>query len=117
MATPVAQVQGLCDTFTWNQQDDFLTPAGDVETSTAAFPSKFQLAGEGRCPQRTAPRSPPAVPTLRATFSRRQPVPSCMAQPSRQPDGGTPPVHTCKMGSVPALPFSGAMGKAGSLLW
>ncbi|XP_008583107.1 PREDICTED: SCO-spondin, partial [Galeopterus variegatus] len=44
------QVQGLCGTFTWNQQDDFLTPAGDVETSIAAFTSKFQVAGEGRCP-------------------------------------------------------------------
>ncbi|KAM8818088.1 LOW QUALITY PROTEIN: SCO-spondin-like [Rhynchonycteris naso] len=42
------QVQGL-GTFTWNQQDDFLTPAGDMETSTVAFASKFQLAGEGRC--------------------------------------------------------------------
>lgn len=48
--TPVAQVQGLCGTFTWNQQDDFLTPNGDVETSVAAFASKFQVAGEGRCP-------------------------------------------------------------------
>uniref|UniRef100_A0A8D0TL61 SCO-spondin n=1 Tax=Sus scrofa TaxID=9823 RepID=A0A8D0TL61_PIG len=44
------QVQGLCGTFTWNQQDDFLTPTGDVETSVAAFASKFQVAGEGRCP-------------------------------------------------------------------
>ncbi|XP_005404818.1 PREDICTED: SCO-spondin [Chinchilla lanigera] len=44
------QVQGLCGTFTWNQQDDFLTPAGDVETSIAAFASKFQVAGGGRCP-------------------------------------------------------------------
>lgn len=50
MPTLLAQVQGLCGTFTWNQQDDFLTPAGDVETSTAAFASKFQVAGEGRCP-------------------------------------------------------------------
>ncbi|XP_004430689.1 PREDICTED: SCO-spondin [Ceratotherium simum simum] len=44
------QVQGLCGTFTRNQQDDFLTPAGDVETSVAAFASKFQVAGEGKCP-------------------------------------------------------------------
>ncbi|XP_008064182.1 SCO-spondin [Carlito syrichta] len=44
------QVQGLCGTFTWNQQDDFLTPDGDVETSIAAFANKFQVAGEGRCP-------------------------------------------------------------------
>ncbi|XP_070371679.1 SCO-spondin isoform X2 [Equus asinus] len=44
------QVQGLCGTFTRNQQDDFLTPAGDVETSIAAFASKFQVGDEGRCP-------------------------------------------------------------------
>uniref|UniRef100_A0A2I3GQ68 SCO-spondin n=1 Tax=Nomascus leucogenys TaxID=61853 RepID=A0A2I3GQ68_NOMLE len=44
------QVQGLCGTFTQNQQDDFLTPARDVETSVAAFASKFQMAGKGRCP-------------------------------------------------------------------
>ncbi|XP_078198084.1 SCO-spondin isoform X14 [Callithrix jacchus] len=44
------QVQGLCGTFTQNQQDDFLTPAGDVETSIAAFASKFQVASKGRCP-------------------------------------------------------------------
>lgn len=50
MPTLVAQVQGLCGTFTWNQQEDFLTPASDMETSIAAFASKFQLAGEGRCP-------------------------------------------------------------------
>ncbi|ELK05197.1 SCO-spondin [Pteropus alecto] len=54
-----AQVQGLCGTFTWNQQDDFLTPAGDVETSIAAFVSKFQLAGEGRCPSEDSTLLPP----------------------------------------------------------
>lgn len=48
--TSAAQVQGLCGTFTRNQQDDFLTPAGDVETSIAAFASKFQVGDEGRCP-------------------------------------------------------------------
>jgi hypothetical protein len=46
----VAQVQGLCGTFTWKQQDDFLTPAGDIETSVTAFASKFQVSGDGRCP-------------------------------------------------------------------
>lgn len=44
-----AQVRGLCGTFTWNQQDDFLTPAGDVETSPADFASRFQVAGNGEC--------------------------------------------------------------------
>ncbi|XP_074051346.1 SCO-spondin-like [Macrotis lagotis] len=43
------RVRGLCGTFTWNQQDDFLTPVGDVESSVAAFASKFQLSGEGAC--------------------------------------------------------------------
>lgn len=46
----MAQMQGLCGTFTWNQQDDFLTPAGDVETSIAAFASKFQVADGSGCP-------------------------------------------------------------------
>lgn len=46
----VAQVQGLCGTFTWKQQDDFLTPAGDMETSVPAFASKFQVSEDGRCP-------------------------------------------------------------------
>ncbi|GAB5568912.1 otogelin-like protein [Prionailurus iriomotensis] len=52
-------VQGLCGTFTWNQQDDFLTPAGDVETSVAAFASKFRVAGEGRCPSEDSTPLPP----------------------------------------------------------
>lgn len=70
MPTPVAQVQGLCGTFTWNQQDDFLTPAGDVETSIAAFASKFQAAGEGRCPSEdTAPLSPCGTHTQRHVFA------------------------------------------------
>ncbi|XP_044534907.1 SCO-spondin-like [Gracilinanus agilis] len=43
------RVRGMCGTFTWNQQDDFLTPAGDVESSVAAFASKFQLSGESAC--------------------------------------------------------------------
>ncbi|XP_055461492.1 SCO-spondin [Psammomys obesus] len=44
------QVQGLCGTFTWKQQDDFVTPAGDIETHVTAFASKFQVSGDGRCP-------------------------------------------------------------------
>ncbi|XP_048069099.1 SCO-spondin [Ursus arctos] len=64
------QVQGLCGTFTWNQQDDFLTPAGDVETSIAAFASKFQAAGEGRCPSEdSAPLSPCGTHTQRHVFA------------------------------------------------
>lgn len=49
-ASSMAQVQGLCGTFTWKQQDDFVTPAGDIETSVTAFASKFQVSGDGRCP-------------------------------------------------------------------
>lgn len=68
---PVAQVQGLCGTFTWNQQDDFLTPAGDVETSVTAFASKFQVAGEGRCPSEdSAPLSPCSTHTQRQVFAQ-----------------------------------------------
>ncbi|KAI5153833.1 Sco-Spondin [Manis pentadactyla] len=60
------QVQGLCGTFTRNQQDDFLTPAGDMETSIAAFASKFQVAGEGRCPlEDSAPLAPCSTHTQR----------------------------------------------------
>ncbi|KAM5255351.1 SCO-spondin-like [Ctenodactylus gundi] len=64
------QVQGLCGTFTWNQQDDFLTPAGDVETSIADFASKFQVAGGGRCPSgdRT-PLSPCSTYSQRLAFA------------------------------------------------
>lgn len=70
MPTLLAQVQGLCGTFTWNQQDDFLTPAGDVETSTAAFASKFQVAGEGRCPSEdSALLSPCSTHTQRRDFA------------------------------------------------
>ncbi|XP_037691794.1 SCO-spondin-like [Choloepus didactylus] len=64
------QVQGLCGTFTWSQQDDFLTPVGDVETSVAAFASKFQVAGEGRCPPGdSALLSPCSTHTQRRIFA------------------------------------------------
>lgn len=60
------QVQGLCGTFTRNQQDDFLTPDGDMETSIAAFASKFQVAGEGRYPlEDSAPLAPCSTRTQR----------------------------------------------------
>ncbi|KAM6201811.1 SCO-spondin-like [Rhynchocyon petersi] len=64
------QVQGLCGTFTWNQQDDFLTPAGDVETSVAAFTNKFQVSGVGRCPlSDTLPPHPCSTYTQRRPFA------------------------------------------------
>ncbi|KAM9163493.1 LOW QUALITY PROTEIN: SCO-spondin-like [Pangshura tecta] len=42
------KVRGLCGTYNWNQQDEFTTPAGDVESSIAAFANKFQVSSE--CP-------------------------------------------------------------------
>ncbi|XP_074919520.1 SCO-spondin-like [Chelonoidis abingdonii] len=42
------KVRGLCGTYNWNQQDEFTTPAGDVESSVAAFTNKFQASSE--CP-------------------------------------------------------------------
>lgn len=53
----------------WNQQADFLTPAGNMETSIAAFASKFQVAGEGRCPSEdSAPLSRCSTHTQRHIF-------------------------------------------------
>lgn len=37
----VFKVRGLCGTLTWNQHDDFTTPAGDVESSVSSFAGKF----------------------------------------------------------------------------
>ncbi|NWS78417.1 SSPO protein, partial [Crotophaga sulcirostris] len=41
-------VRGLCGTYNWNQQDEFTTPAGDVETGITAFANKYRASGE--CP-------------------------------------------------------------------
>ncbi|XP_058879421.1 SCO-spondin [Acipenser ruthenus] len=38
------KVRGLCGTYNWNQHDDFTTPEGDVEPSTAAFANKFRTS-------------------------------------------------------------------------
>lgn len=35
------QVRGLCGTLTWNQNDDFTTPDGDVEASVMSFAAKL----------------------------------------------------------------------------
>lgn len=65
-----AQVQGLCGTFTWNQQDDFLTPAGDMETNIAAFASKFQVSEDSSCPSvDSAPLSPCSTHSQHLSFS------------------------------------------------
>ncbi|NXR12520.1 SSPO protein, partial [Semnornis frantzii] len=41
-------VRGLCGTYNWDQQDEFTTPAGDVELGIAAFANKFRVPGT--CP-------------------------------------------------------------------
>ncbi|NXG90571.1 SSPO protein, partial [Stercorarius parasiticus] len=42
------QVRGLCGTYNWDQQDEFTTPAGDVEVGVAAFANTYRAAGD--CP-------------------------------------------------------------------
>ncbi|MEE6467583.1 hypothetical protein FKM82_007315 [Ascaphus truei] len=42
------KVRGLCGTYNWNQNDDFTTPEGDIETSSAAFANKFKASAA--CP-------------------------------------------------------------------
>ncbi|KAE8595015.1 hypothetical protein XENTR_v10015432 [Xenopus tropicalis] len=42
------KVRGLCGTFNWNQNDDFTTPEGDIETSSFSFANKFKVSAE--CP-------------------------------------------------------------------
>ncbi|GIX94553.1 SCO-spondin, partial [Caerostris darwini] len=36
-------LKGLCGTFTKNQQDEFLTPEGDIETSAGSFTQKWRV--------------------------------------------------------------------------
>ncbi|KAM4705238.1 SCO-spondin-like [Rhinophrynus dorsalis] len=42
------KVRGLCGTYNWNQNDDFTTPEGDIETSSTSFANKFKASGN--CP-------------------------------------------------------------------
>ncbi|KAM6142205.1 LOW QUALITY PROTEIN: SCO-spondin-like [Phoenicopterus ruber ruber] len=42
------RVRGLCGTYNWNQQDEFTTPAGDVEISVTAFANKYRASAD--CP-------------------------------------------------------------------
>ncbi|NWI18526.1 SSPO protein, partial [Crypturellus soui] len=44
------QVRGLCGTYNGDQQDEFATPAGDVESSVSAFTDKYRAPGA--CPAR-----------------------------------------------------------------
>ncbi|NXV81224.1 SSPO protein, partial [Atlantisia rogersi] len=40
------QVRGLCGTYNWNQQDDFTTPAGDVEIGVTAFTNTYRVSSD-----------------------------------------------------------------------
>ncbi|NXH23252.1 SSPO protein, partial [Bucco capensis] len=42
------QVRGLCGTYNWKQQDEFTTPAGDVETGVTAFANTYRASSH--CP-------------------------------------------------------------------
>ncbi|PIK39863.1 putative SCO-spondin-like [Apostichopus japonicus] len=44
--TYMHKVRGLCGTFDANQNNDFMTPAGDVETNAISFANKFSLDPE-----------------------------------------------------------------------
>lgn len=41
--TLLGKVKGLCGTFSKNQQDDFLTPEGDVEKSSQVFAERWKV--------------------------------------------------------------------------
>ncbi|XP_066440797.1 SCO-spondin-like [Eleutherodactylus coqui] len=40
------KVRGLCGTYNWNQNDDFTTPEGDIESSSYDFANKFKLSAD-----------------------------------------------------------------------
>ncbi|XP_019629860.1 PREDICTED: SCO-spondin-like [Branchiostoma belcheri] len=40
------KVRGLCGTFNWNQEDEYSTREGDIETSLTAFANKFKMRFE-----------------------------------------------------------------------
>ncbi|XP_069586533.1 SCO-spondin-like [Ranitomeya imitator] len=42
------KVRGLCGTYNWNQNDDFTTPEGDIESSPPDFANKFKVSAD--CP-------------------------------------------------------------------
>uniref|UniRef100_UPI0009B47557 SCO-spondin n=2 Tax=Monopterus albus TaxID=43700 RepID=UPI0009B47557 len=58
------KVRGLCGTLTWNQQDDFTTPEGDVENSVSSFAGKFTTE---HC---TSPVADPPDPCV--TYTQRR---------------------------------------------
>ncbi|XP_075117575.1 SCO-spondin-like [Leptodactylus fuscus] len=48
------KVRGLCGTYNWNQNDDFTTAEGDIESSSSDFANKFKVSSD--CPD-VGPRS------------------------------------------------------------
>ncbi|NXL39849.1 SSPO protein, partial [Glaucidium brasilianum] len=40
------QVRGLCGTYSWNQGDEFTTPAGDVESNVSAFANTYRVSSD-----------------------------------------------------------------------
>ncbi|XP_074753624.1 SCO-spondin-like [Athene noctua] len=42
------KVRGLCGTYSWNQGDEFTTPAGDVESGVSAFANTYRVSSD--CP-------------------------------------------------------------------
>ncbi|NXX10871.1 SSPO protein, partial [Podargus strigoides] len=58
------QVRGLCGTYNWRQQDEFATPAGDVESGVTAFADKYRVSGA--CPALgPGPPEPCGAPSAR----------------------------------------------------
>lgn len=53
----IVLLQGLCGTFNSNQQDDFLTPEGDIETSVEPFADKWRV--QDSCPMLGDSVTPP----------------------------------------------------------
>ncbi|CAI5789335.1 SCO-spondin [Podarcis lilfordi] len=62
------KVRGLCGTYNWNQQDEFTTPEGDVESSAATFASRFRISHD--CPSfGTFPFDPCSMYAQRRQFA------------------------------------------------
>ncbi|XP_053120701.1 SCO-spondin-like [Hemicordylus capensis] len=59
------KVRGLCGTYNWNQQDEFTTPEGDLESSAAAFANQFRASRE--CPPAGPSTSDPC-----STYAQRR---------------------------------------------
>ncbi|XP_060137056.1 SCO-spondin-like [Zootoca vivipara] len=63
-----SKVRGLCGTYNWNQQDDFTTPEGDVESSATAFANRFRISHD--CPSfGTVPFDPCSMYAQRRQFA------------------------------------------------